>query len=105
MAEQSITITIAKTSVNMNVDASKVELYRLAEQTLNSSIRKHEKKNYVGLGANSAIVLAAFEFVIANIMMRQQNEIDSEEVAALKAIESRIEGYMNDLNNENEVIK
>ncbi|MFI3306581.1 MAG: cell division protein ZapA [Rikenellaceae bacterium] len=100
MAEESITITIAKTSVNMNVEASKVELYRLAEQTLNSAIRRHERRNYVGLGANSAIVLAAFEFVIANIAMRQQNEIDDDDVAALKTIERRIEGYMNDMKSE-----
>ncbi|MFI3303614.1 MAG: cell division protein ZapA [Rikenellaceae bacterium] len=100
MTQEEITITIAKTSVNMKVEESKVELYRLAEQTLNNSIRKFEKMNYVGLGASSAIALAAFEFVIANITMRQRNEVDSDEVIALKAIESRIESYMNDLRNE-----
>ncbi len=100
MGVEEIKITIAGKSYKLNIDNSKRELYLLAERNVNSAILKFQKQNFEGFGRQDAIALAAFELAVANINIRQQNEIESEDVAALKAIEARVADYMNDLRLE-----
>ncbi len=100
MATEEIKITISGKTFTLNVDSTKRELYHLAERTLNSAILKFEKRNFDGLRPQDVVALAAFEFVISNINLRQQSEIDSAECDALNAIDRRIEEYLNDLNVE-----
>lgn len=100
MATEEIKITISGKTFTLNVDSTKRELYHLAERTLNSAIVKFEKKSLDGLRPQDIVALAAFEFVISNINLRQQSEIGSTEYDALDAIDRRIEEYLNDLNIE-----
>ncbi len=95
---EEIAITIDGKSFNMKVDSSKKELYKLAEQKLNSSIAKLERMSYEGLGGKDIISLVAFEYVVANINLLQQNTVESQEVDdTLDAINKRVKAYLNEL--------
>lgn len=100
MGVEEIKITIAGKSYKLNVESTKKELYMLAERNVNSSILKFQKQNFEGFKLQDAIALAAFELAVANINMRQQSEVEPEEVAALRAIEERVADYLNDLRHE-----
>ncbi|MFI3247550.1 MAG: cell division protein ZapA [Rikenellaceae bacterium] len=100
MGAEEIKITIAGKSYKLNIDSAKKELYLLAERNVNSSILKFQKQNFEGFKLQDAIALAAFELAVANINIRQQSEIESEEIAALKAIDEKVANYLNDLRQE-----
>ncbi len=97
MATESIKITIAGKGYTLNADSTKRELYLLAEQRLNATITKFEKRNLAGIRPQDVVALAAFEFAVANISLKQQNEVDSEELSLLKQLDRRVEEYLNDL--------
>ncbi len=100
MGVEEIKITIAGKSYKLNIDSTKRELYLLAERNVNSSILKFQKQNFDGFKLQDAIALAAFELSVANINIRQQSELDSEDVATLKSIDERVASYLNDLRHE-----
>ncbi|MFI3259358.1 MAG: cell division protein ZapA [Rikenellaceae bacterium] len=100
MDREQIKVSIAGKSYPLKVDSSKKELYYLAEQQLRAAIVKIESKNYEGVSRQDAVALAAFDSILSNIMLRQQSDVDSDEMATLKAIESKIGDYMNDLKVE-----
>lgn len=100
MGLEEIKITIAGKSYKLNIDKTKRELYLLAERNVNSSILKFQKQNFEGFKLQDAIALAAFELAVANINIRQKSEVESEEIAALKAIDERVAEYLNDLRHE-----
>ncbi len=100
MGVEEIKITISGKSYKLNIDSSKRELYLLAERNVNSSILRFQKQNFDGFTLQDVIALAAFELAVANINIRQQNEVVSEDLAVLKALEDRIGEYLNDLRHE-----
>ncbi|MFI3289224.1 MAG: cell division protein ZapA [Rikenellaceae bacterium] len=100
MGVEEIKITISGKSYKLNIDSSKRELYLLAERNVNSSILRFQKQNFDGFTLQDVIALAAFELAVANINIRQQNEVVSEDLAVLKALEERVGEYLNDLRHE-----
>ncbi len=94
MAAEEIKITIAAKSYTLNIDSSKREHYRLAEKRVNSSITKFQKMNFDGFKLQDAIALTAFEFAVANINLKQQSEVEPDEVTALKELSYKIEEYL-----------
>ncbi len=100
MAIVEITIKIARSEIKLNIDESKLELYRLAEQQLNASIIEFERRDSSVFGAQAPLALAAFDAVVHNILLSQHSEMDSAEVERLVALEQKVESYMNDLRVE-----
>ncbi len=100
METEEIKITIAQKSYKLNIDPSKRELYRLAERKVNASITRYERQNFEGFSAKDAIALTAFEYAVANITLKQNSELASDDMAQLQELEQRIESYLNDLSIE-----
>lgn len=100
MATEEIKITIAAKSYTLNIDSTKREQYRLAEKRVNASVTKFQKMNFDGFRLQDAIALTAFEFAVANINLKQQNELDPEDVTTLKELGNRIEEYLNRPSND-----
>ncbi len=98
--EEEITITIAGKGYKLTIDPLKRELYKLAEQRVRAAMVKFERENFAEFRTEDAVALTAFEFAIANIKLHQQSELESEEVATLRKIESSISDYLNDINIE-----
>ncbi|MFI3270265.1 MAG: cell division protein ZapA [Rikenellaceae bacterium] len=97
MATEEIKITIAAKSYTLNIDSAKREHYRLAEKRVNASITKFQQMNFEGFKLQDAIALSAFEFAVANLALKQQSEVDPEELTALKAINNKLEEYLFEL--------
>ncbi len=100
MATEEIKITIAAKSYTLNIDSAKREHYLLAERRVNSTITKFQRMNFEGFTSQDAIALTAFEFAVTNIGLKQQSEVEPEELTALKELNQRIESYLNDPTRE-----
>ncbi len=90
-----IKITIAGNDYTLNIDSSKKELYLLAERRVNTAIKKFQQKNFEGFRVQDAIALTAFEFAVSNIGLKQQSELDPEEITALKELNQKLAEYLN----------
>ncbi len=96
MATEEIKITIAAKSYTLNIESSKREHYLLAERRVGAAITKFQKMNFDGFKLQDAIALTAFEFAVANISLKQQSEVEPDEIVALKELNRRLEEYLND---------
>ncbi len=95
--KEEIKINIAGKSYTLKVDSAKRELYQLAERRVNAAVVKFERQN---LSTQDAVALVAFNYVVTNIKMKQQSEVDDAELMAIKAIDQRVFDYLNDLKVE-----
>ncbi len=89
-----IPITIAGKDYLFTVEESRIELFKLAERRVNNAILNFEKRNMAEYSKQDAVALVALDFAISNIKLRQQGAVESNELAALKEIEERIENYL-----------
>ncbi len=97
---EELKITIAAKSYTLNIDKAKREHYLLAERRVNSTITKIQKMNFEGYNLHDAIALTAFDFAVSNIELKQQSEVEPEEVKTLKELNQKIEEYLNNPSNE-----
>lgn len=97
MAKQAITLKIAGKRYPFNIESGKEEVYRLAEREVNSYIALIKQQNIKGWNEQDYLAMAALKFAIANVGMRQNRELDNEDLEQLEKIGSEIDAYLNTL--------
>lgn len=89
-----ITLKIAGRSYKFTIDREKEEAYRLAEREVNSYLAQGKQKRIKGWGDMDYLAIAALNFAITNINMRQSREVSSDELGQLEALDQELKGYL-----------
>lgn len=89
-----ITLKIAGGVYKFTIDREKEEAYRLAEREVNSYLAQSKQKRIKGWGDMDYLAIAALNFAITNINMRQSREVSSDEVGQLEALDSEVRQYL-----------
>ena len=96
--KSTIPLIVAGKEYLVTIDESRKELFKLAERRVNNAILNFEKRSTTEYSKYDIVALVALDFAISNIKLRQQGAVESDELAALKQIEERIDKYL--LTNE-----
>ncbi len=97
MAKQSIKLKVAGKPYAFEIESSKEEMYRLAEREVNNFLVKIKKMQYPNWTDTDYLALTALNFAIDKLRMRQSGEVESDELKRLKALEQRVDEYLNTL--------
>ena len=84
MAEQKITLKVARKPYSLTIDSDKEEIYRLAEREVNAYIGKWEEAFGDNINIQDCLVFTALQFCINNITITRQNGISDEDIEALE---------------------
>jgi len=97
MALQAITLKIAGKSYSLDIPSEKEEVYRLAEREVNGYLASIKQKNIKNWTDREYLSMAALQFAIANVSMRQSRELGDEDLKRLGRIEAEMDSYLNTL--------
>ncbi len=100
MAKQAIKLKVGGKSYAMTIDSEKEELYRLAEREVNQSLSEFERQNYDGFSSVDYMSMTALKYAIRYVSVRTQGEVSTDDVEALKKIDTTIADYLNDISQE-----
>lgn len=95
MAKQRIVLKVARTPIEMNIDSEKEEVYRLAEHKVNELLVALEQSFGDRLSTQGRLSIAALQFCIGYVELSRQNELNSEDLAALDALSQRMDKHLN----------
>jgi cell division protein ZapA len=95
MAEQKITLKVARKHYSLTIDSEKEEIYRLAEREVNAYISKWEKAYGENINIQDCLAFTALQFCINNISITRQNELSGEDLEALDALSQRMDKHLN----------
>lgn len=95
MAKQKIILKVAQTPVKMTIDSEKEEVYRLASKAVNEYISALEQKFGDNYSAQERLSIAALKFCIGYVEISRQNELSSDDLAALDALSQRMDKHLN----------
>ena len=95
MAKQKITLKVDNKPYQMTIDSHKEEIYRLAEREVNANISKLKKAFGDNCDLKDCLAITALQLCINNISMARQNELDSDDVAALDALSQKMDKHLN----------
>lgn len=97
MALQAITLKIAGKSYSLNIESEKEEIYRLAEREVNSYLTLIKQNGFKNWSDQDYVTMAALKFAITSLSLRQDRELDSEDLKQLTEIGTEIDTYLNAL--------
>ena len=95
MAKQKINLKVKDKAYQMTIDSDKEEIYRLAEREVNANIAKLERAFGDNCDLKDCLAITALQLSINNISMARQNELDSDDVAALDALSQMMDKHLN----------
>lgn len=95
MAEQKITLKVARKPYSLTIDSDKEEIYRLAEREVNAYIGKWEEAFGDNINIQDCLVFTALQFCINNITITRQNGISDEDMEALDELSKRLDKHLN----------
>lgn len=93
--KRAITITIAGKEYPFVIEPSKSELFKLAERRVNNTILKLEKRGIADYSRSDLVALAALDLALTNTKLRQQTEVESEDIARLNELNQKIDMCLN----------
>ncbi len=95
MAKQSITLKIENVSFALEIESEKEELYRVAERRVNDQI-KLIAKHFQKWDNTKCMAMALLSLAIKNVTAERSRELDTEEIARLKALQTSIDTCLNE---------
>ncbi len=93
--KSTIVVTISGKEYLFTVERSKQEIFKLAERKVNNAVLKLEKRGIADYSKSDLLALAALDMALSNIKLRQQTEVESEELERLKELDKRVDEYIN----------
>lgn len=90
-----IKLKIAGKTYSMKIEASKEEIYRLAEREVNRIVAKYEKAHIDGYAASDYLAIAALQLAISNIRLAQSREVGGEDLQRLSELARELEQHLN----------
>ena len=95
MAKQKINLKVDAKAYQMTIDSDKEEIYRLAEREVNTNIAKLKRAFGDNCDIKDCLAITALQLSINNISMTRQNELDSDDLAALDALSQMMDKHLN----------
>lgn len=97
MAQQAITLRIAGKKYSLNIASEKEEMYRLAEREVNNYLSLIMEKKFKDWNLQDYLSMAALKFAIADLTLRQDREVNGEDLTRLEEIDTQIDNYLHTL--------
>ena len=79
----------------MTIDSDKEEIYRLTERQVNANIAKLKTAFGDNCDIKDCLAITALQFSINNISLMRQNELDSDDMAALDKLSQTMDKHLN----------
>lgn len=98
--KQNIKLRICGKDYPFGIDPENEEVYRIAAETVNSTVAEFAKRAFKDYSAKDYLALVAFKFAKDGIILSQSREVGNEDVKELGKISDRITEYMNRLDKE-----
>ncbi|MBP3565682.1 MAG: cell division protein ZapA [Alistipes sp.] len=95
MAKQKISLEVNKKTYQMTIDSDKEEIYRLAERQVNANIAKLKTAFGDSCDIKDCLAITALQLSINNISLMRQNELDSDDMAALDKLSQMMDKHLN----------
>lgn len=93
--KQKIKLHIGGGTYSLDIAADKEEIYRLAEQEVNTRVGIYER-NYAGVyKLQDCLAITALAMAINYMDLARSREVGSEDVKELKRLGDRIDSYLN----------
>lgn len=89
-----IKLRIAGKAYTMNVDASREEEFRVAEKHINNLLAKYEAARLDGYATYDYLAVIAIQLAVVNSRLKNERNLDSEDVNALKELSDSLEKYL-----------
>ncbi len=90
-----IKLKVAGKSYAFDIDSSKEEVYRLAEREVNEFLKQAKQEKYEEWKDDDYLALAALQFAIDYTDLRQNRELNTEDLKRLHEIDREIDTYLN----------
>lgn len=97
MGKQAINLNIAGKKYALTIASEKEEMYRLAEREVNKFLSLLMANKYREWTTQDYLAMAALKFAIENLSMRNNRELDGEDLSRLEELDSQIDTYLNKL--------
>ena len=92
---QKIHLRLAGKAYGLEIAPEKEEIYRMAEREVNANVNKWQKAFGENFSVQDCLAITALQLSINNISMTRQNELDSDDLAALDALSQMMDKHLN----------